>query len=259
VSDGIRIGLIVPSSNTTMETELPSLLRAREQARPAERFTFHSSRVRMRHVTPEELAAMNERTETAATELADMHPDVVATACLIAIMAQGQGSHCAAEGQIAETLAREGAPAPVVSSAGALISALHALQARRVAVLTPYMKPLTEKVVAYLADAGVEVHDAISLEVADNRAVAALDPRDLLQHWRKLDLTRCQALVVSCCVQMRSLEVVEAIEAEAGIPTLSAATATAWAILEALGRDAVAPRAGALLAARDELALAGSR
>jgi maleate isomerase len=54
-----RIGQIVPSSNTTMETEIPAMLRAREAIRPAERFTFHSSRMRMHKVTKEELTAMN--------------------------------------------------------------------------------------------------------------------------------------------------------------------------------------------------------
>lgn len=49
-----RIGQIVPSSNVTMETEIPALLRAREMIAP-ERFTFHSSRMRMKHVTKEEL------------------------------------------------------------------------------------------------------------------------------------------------------------------------------------------------------------
>jgi maleate isomerase len=53
-----RIGQIVPSSNTTMETEIPAILRAREAVEP-ERFTFHSSRMRMKKVTKEELAAMD--------------------------------------------------------------------------------------------------------------------------------------------------------------------------------------------------------
>ena len=47
-----RIGQIVPSSNTTMETEIPAMLRARETVEP-ERFTFHSSRMRMKKVTKE--------------------------------------------------------------------------------------------------------------------------------------------------------------------------------------------------------------
>ena len=41
MSANYRVGMIVPSSNTTMETEIPAMLRAREEIRP-ERFTFHS-------------------------------------------------------------------------------------------------------------------------------------------------------------------------------------------------------------------------
>jgi len=243
-----RIGLIVPSSNTTMETELPALLRRREALRPQEAFTFHAARMRMRQVTPEELAAMNAQTERAAAELADLRPDAVATACLVAIMAQGTGFHCTAEQQIATVLAAEGAQAPVVSSAGALVAALGALGARRVAIVTPYMKPLTARVAAYIEAEGVEVHDALSLEVADNRAVAALDPAGLLEHWRRLDLSGCDALVLSACVQMPSLPVLAEVERACGLPTLSAATATAWALLRALEIEPVAPDAGALLA-----------
>ena len=81
-----RIGLLVPSSNTTIETELPALLRARERMRPEDTFSFHSARVRMADVTREALRAMNEETERATAELADLRPDVVATACLVAIM-----------------------------------------------------------------------------------------------------------------------------------------------------------------------------
>jgi maleate isomerase len=247
-----RIGLLVPSSNTTMETEVPALLRARERVRPEEIFSFHSARLRMQDVTPEGLRAMNDETERAATELADLRPDVVATACLVAIMARGPGSHLAAEGEIASVLEREHAAAPVVSSAGALVDALHALGARRIGIVAPYLEELTRMVVAYIEDAGIEVADAISLEVPDNRAVAALDPRGLEEQWQRLDLSGCDVLVLSACVQMRSLEVLEEVERRSGLPTLSAATATTWAILRALDLEPVAPGAGALLRAAPE-------
>jgi maleate isomerase len=247
-----RVGLLVPSSNTTMETEVPALLRARERVRPDDTFTFHSARLRMEDVTLEGLRAMNDETERATTELADLRPGVVATACLVAIMAQGPGSHRAAEAEIAATLDRERSPAPVVSSAGALVDALHELGARRIGLVAPYLEELTRLVVAYFEDAGIEVADAISLEVPDNRAVAALDPRDLEEHWQRLDLRGCDALVLSACVQMRSLEVLEAVERRSELPTVSAATATTWAILRALDLEPVAPAAGALLRAAHE-------
>lgn len=242
-----RVGMIVPSSNTTMEREVPALLRGRERERPQDAFTFHGSRLRMQHVTPEELRAMNAQTERATTELADLRPDVVATACLVAIMAQGPRHHCVVQAEIESILEREHAAAPVVSSAGALVDALQVLGARRIAMVTPYLKELTRLVAGYIDDAGIEVRDALSLEVSDNRAVAALDPEELKTHWKRLDLRDCDALVLSACVQMPSLAAIEEVERHSGLPTLSAATATTWAILRALNLEPVAPGAGELL------------
>jgi maleate isomerase len=239
--------MIVPSSNLTMETELPRMLRAREAAYPEDRFVLHSSRMRMKQVTADELQAMNAQTERAAAELADARPDAVATACLVAIMAQGPGHHCTAERQIADVLRAEGAPAPVVSSAGALLEGIAALGARRVAIITPYLKPLTGRVVEYIEDAGTEVVDALSLEVADNLAVGRLDSQDLTEHWRRLDLSRADALVVSACVQMPSLEAIPAVERACGLPVLSAATATTYRLLGELGLEPTVPDAGRLL------------
>jgi len=249
-----HIGMIVPSSNLTMETELPRMLDARTALHPQDRFVFHASRMRMQHVTPEQLKAMNAQTERASCELADARPDVVVTACLVALMAQGPGFHCRAEDEITAVLRGQGVPAPVISSAGALLSGIRALGARRVAILTPYMQPLTTLVAEYLEDAGIEVVDALSLEVPDNLAVARLDPADLLEHWRRLDLRRADALVLSACVQMPSLAALQPVEDAAGLPVLSAASATTHQLLLALGLDPVVPDAGALLSGR---ALAG--
>jgi hypothetical protein len=79
-----RIGQIVPSSNTTMETEIPAMLTARQQIRPDERFTFHSSRMRMKKVVKEELAAMDAEPDRCAVELSD------ATACVRRLGAVGE-------------------------------------------------------------------------------------------------------------------------------------------------------------------------
>lgn len=109
------------------------------------------------------------------------------------------------------------------------------------------MKPLTRLVVDYIEDAGVEVVDALSLEVPDNLAVARLDPADLREHWKRLDLSRADALVLSACVQMPSLASVQAVEDAAGLPVLTAATATAYRILTELNLPPVVPGAGSLL------------
>src|SRR5437879_227659 len=121
-----RIGQIVPSSNTTMETEIPSMLHAREASEP-ERFTFHSSRMRMKKVTKEELEAMDADSGRCAAELVDARVDVLGYACLVAIMSMGKGYHRDSEARLHEISVKEGYPTPVVTSAGALIAGLKAL------------------------------------------------------------------------------------------------------------------------------------
>jgi maleate isomerase len=245
MSQNRRVGLIVPSSNTTMETEIPVLLRRQDGDAT---FTFHSSRMRMQEVTKEELTVMDAESDRCALELSDARCDVLAYACLVAIMAQGGGYHTISQKRLAAVADANGGPAPVISSAGALVDALDHLGARRTAIITPYMKPLTALVADYIQDSGVEVVDRISLEVADNLAVGCLDPVDLPAHARRLDLTGVDAVVLSACVQMPSLQVVQAVEDELGLPVVTAATATARSILLAIGMTPRVPEAGRLLA-----------
>jgi maleate isomerase len=242
-----RLGLVVPSSNTTMETEIPAMLRARELHLP-ERFTFHSSRMRMKHVTPEELRAMDEQSLRCAAELGDARIDAVAYACLVAIMAQGAGYHCVSQEKISRVLLETtGGQVPVVTSAGALIEALQHLGAKRISVITPYMKPLTELVCNYIAAAGIEIHDALSLEVSDNLQVGRLPQGRLPELARQVDTRGVDALVLSACVQMPSLQAVPEVQKQFDIPVLSAATATVWRLLGVLGLEQTVPQAGRLL------------
>jgi maleate isomerase len=244
-----RVGLIVPSSNTTMETEIPEMLRRRSQIEP-ESFTFHSSRVRMQQVTKEELTRMVCDSDRCALELSDARVDVIAYACLVAIMSQGAGFHEQSERRLAEVAAENGGAAPVVSSAGALVRGIRALGVSRVAIVTPYMKPLTALVIEYLNDAGIEVVDSISLEIPNNLEVGAHDPERLPEIAGRLDLSSAEALVLSACVQMRSLASIQKAEDALGLPVLSASVATAYEVLERLGLKPVVPDAGALLSGR---------
>src|SRR5262249_55580193 len=71
--DGAKVGLIVPSVNTTTEPEFAWI------APP--RISFHAARVFMNVTTPEALRAMNREMRRAAELLATLSPDVVAYAC----------------------------------------------------------------------------------------------------------------------------------------------------------------------------------
>lgn len=243
----IRIGQIVPSSNTTMETEVPAMLRAREALHP-ERFTFHGSRMRMHRVTPEELQAMNREGLRCAAELSDARVDVMSTACLVAIMAQGLGYHREVEADLTRVVAENGASSRVMTSAGALIHGLRSLGAKKIALLAPYMRPLTDRVVAYIEHEGIEVQDRICFEIPDNLQVGRRDPMQLLEDVQRLNVANVDVVVLSACVQMPSMPALQAAQDRLGIRVTSTAACTVRNMLDLLDLAGPIPGFGAVLA-----------
>lgn len=242
-----RVGMIVPSSNTTMEVEIPELLR-RQQAAGGERFSFHSARLRLQQVTPEALQRMNEAADGAVDMLCDAQVDAIVYACLVAVMAGGRRGILQAQAQLAaRAAATDRTPPAVVTSAGALVAALEHLNATRITMITPYRKQLTARVSATLAECGIDVVQSRSLEVVDNLQVGRLDPQKLLALASQLDFSGSDALVLSACVQMPSLDVIEEAEQRFGLPVVSAATASAFDLLARLGIEPQIACAGTLL------------
>jgi maleate isomerase len=244
-----RIGQIVPSSNTTMETEIPALFHARERIAP-EQFTFHSSRMRMKKVTKEELAAMDADSDRCALELSDARVDVLGYACLVAIMSMGNGYHRVSEERLHQRTVANSAPAPVVTSAGALIEGIKVLGAKTISFVCPYMEPLAKLVVDYIEAEGIKVKDRVALCVPDNLAVGVLDPLQLVEIYKRLDLAGVDALVLSACVQMPSLAAVPIVEQQVGIPVISSSICTTYSMLKRLDLATEIPDAGTLLSGR---------
>lgn len=253
-----RIGLIVPSSNTTMETEIPELLRRHSELNGTQ-WTFHSSRARLHTVDLESLACMVNDGERCVAEVTDADVDVIAYACLVALMSRGAGAHVATEKRFGEVAAesRKNREIPIVSSAGALVRTLRELGLHRVAIVAPYMPNLTKLVIDYIQSAGIAVVDSISLSVADNLMVGRLDPAALPGYASRLNLSAADGIVLSACVQMPSLSSVQRVQDQTGLPVVTAATATTREILRAMGFEPRIPNAGAALAgdaARQEAA-----
>jgi maleate isomerase len=230
-----------------MERELPRMFQARERVRP-ERFTFHSSRMRMRHVNRAELQQMDAASVRCAVELADAQVDAIAYACLVAIMSMGHGYHRDSERRLASAIAAEGMRVPVITSAGALVYGIRKLGVDAVSILMPYEPALADSVVSYIQSEGVRVVDSIAMGISDNLAVGRRDPLALLEDVQRLNTAGAGAVVLSACVQMPSLDAIVPAEDRLGMPVISAATATVRCLLDALDLEPIAPGAGALLA-----------
>ena len=182
-----------------------------------------------------------------AAELADARVDVMGYACLVAIMSMGLGYHRESEDRLGRTADSAGGPAPIVTSAGALIEGLQRLNAKTVSIVTPYMRPLTNLVVDYIENEGINVVDSIALEIPDNLEVGRRDPMLLLEDVERLNIEGVDAVVLSACVQMPSLAAIERVEDKLGLPVTSAAVCTTRRMLESLSLEPTAPGGGALL------------
>ncbi|MEX3950753.1 Asp/Glu racemase [Paraburkholderia sp. EG287B] len=245
-----RIGQIVPSSNITMEKEIPAMFASYMSDHPEHTFTFHSSRVRMHKVVADELERMNRDMGRCAVELADARVDVLSTACLVAIMCMGHGYHRAAAQALREAIDANVARPVVMTSAGALVDELKSFGAKRIALMAPYSDALTRRVVEYIEAEGIEVQDAINFSIEDNLEVGARDPLKLLDDVKRLNTRGVDTVVLSACVQMPSLPALQLAQRELGVPVTSTAACTVRQMLRLLGLQPQLQGAGAYLGDR---------
>ena len=225
----LRVGLIVPSSNVTMETEIPLYLKSHFSSK-ASSITFHSSRTRMKKVTPEELQEMATDSKRCALEIADARVDVVAHACLVATMFMGGGAHRRLEETLKRLIFAESISVPVVTSAGAIVRTLKKMNAKKIAFVAPYQPDLSDVVETYLSKEGFQVIRSISLSEPDNHRVAKLNEKELVNHVLGIDCGSLDAVIASACVQMPSLNALGVLVNHLETPVLSASLCTAMEI-----------------------------
>jgi maleate isomerase len=221
------------------------------QRKPLKYIGFEGRGLQVRDcLHPADLAAL------LAHQLADAQCDVQAYACLVAVMVQGPRAHEAVAVRLRSATAESGFESPIVTSAGALVDEIKLAGYTKVSLIAPYLPELTATVVRYIEEsAGVEVVDAISLGVSDNCEVGRL-PQANLVHIAdtRLNVTGVDAVILSSCVQMPSLNALVEAETRIGLPCLSAAAATSRSILRSLNLDPGIPGFGSFLAQPEEVA-----
>lgn len=114
-----RIGLVVPSSNTTNEPEFAGAL--------PDGVSLHAARMRLAGVAADALSAMADDAERCADLLATADVDVVAYGCTTGSLVDGPGHD-----EAIETRLEEVAGVPAVATAASVRRALDALGAEAV-------------------------------------------------------------------------------------------------------------------------------
>ncbi|MEV6695768.1 aspartate/glutamate racemase family protein [Streptomyces sp. NPDC051453] len=179
------------------------------------------------------LVSEHETLGEAVRALSAAEPEVLAYACTSGSFVGG----IAGERAMCEAMFRSG-ERPSVTTSGALLEALDELGARRIALVTPYTRSVTESLEEYLAEAGITVTGRAFLGLT--RHIWKVPYRDVADMARGAARLDADALFISC-TNLPTYDVIPQLEAELRIPVISANQVTVWAALRRLGTRAVGP------------------
>ena len=241
-----RIGLLVPSFNTTMETEFWRIA--------PEGVSVHSARIAGgRHGTPEELRGMEAASKQAARDIAMVEPDVVVYGCTSGSFFEGPEWNRKICDQLSEI-----AKAPAVTTAGAMAAALMAGGHGKVDVVTPYVELTNERLRHFLRAHDIEVVTLGTFDMLDMFDHAKIEPGEIYRKVREITTPKSEAVFVAC-TQLRAMEVLDNLERDLGKPVYSAIQATAWQAYQAMGIDPGVTDCGSLLRKLSEPGVTESR
>jgi len=241
-----RIGLLVPSTNTTMETEFWRIA--------PEGVSVHSARIAGgRHGTPEELRGMEAASKQAARDIAMVEPDVVVYGCTSGSFFEGPEWNRKICDQLSEI-----AKAPAVTTAGAMAAALMAGGHSKVDVVTPYVELTNERLRHFLRAHDIEVVTLGTFDMLDMFDHAKIEPGEIYRKVREITTPKSEAVFVAC-TQLRAMAVLDNLERDLGKPVYSAIQATAWQAYQAMGIDPGVTDCGSLLRKLSEPGVTESR
>lgn len=216
-----RIGLILPSTNTVMESELSRMV--------PEGISVHTTRVKLTATNPEGLKAMSVNAERAVDELESCLSDVMIYGCTSGSFLQGMEW----EEQFRARL-QSLASAKILTTSYACRLALEAMGRRKVAIATPYIDSLNEAAKGYFTAAGYEIVNlqGLGIEVASN---IGKNPPHISYRLGKEVVTPETELLFLSCTGLRTMEIVERLEQDLGIPVITSNGASLWAAMRAHG------------------------
>ncbi|MBM4407108.1 MAG: hypothetical protein FJ038_00570 [Chloroflexi bacterium] len=173
------------------------------------------------------LAENGDIEEAARRLLVRKSPDVIGYFCTTVSFVRGLGGDEDISRRVTE---KTGLPATTTSTA--MVAGLRQIGARRVAVASPYMPDVEQKLVEFLTAHGFEVVNSVALNLPLDHSIVAQE--DILGAARRADRPEADTVFISCTGQ-RLAHHLDAIEAQLGKPVLAANQVTAWHALTLIG------------------------
>jgi arylmalonate decarboxylase len=231
------VGVIVPPADAVVPPELPQLY--------GDRLDFIAEGLALGRLTPQGYDEVIDKVAAAARRLVERG------ACAVALMGTSLSFYRgkAFNQQLVRTM-MDATGVPVTTMSNAIVEALHAVGAHRLAVATAYTAPVNERLRDFLQQSGFEVLTLQSLDLVEVHDVHAVGDDELMALGRRAGTSApgADGLLISCG-GLRTLPVELPLERSLGVPVVSSAVAGAWAAARLAGHAGRVAGATRLLAA----------
>ncbi len=221
-----RIGLVVPFSNTNLESDLFMLRPQGVSLHVMRAGGYDLDKVpdseQMRKFA---LASLDEM----ISSLSAARPDVILYGCTSATLAHGPGFDREFAKRITDM-----SGVPAVTAASALVEALEALKVKHIAFSSPYIEQLNQEAISFLEHCGIQtVSSAYVGSDLGNYGQGELTPDEVYELGCRADHPKAETIVLSC-TDMRSVEAVEALERDLRKPVVASNQALLFAAVRRL-------------------------
>lgn len=229
-----KIGLVIPSNNTVIEPEFWSM-------RPPG-VTIHSARILSHGNTPDGIVQMEKSAARAVQELHAGQMDVLAYACLATSLVKGREWTADVVSRIEQDTGRR-----ATTAATAMVDALHAIGASRVALAAPYPDRINDLLAPFFRSFGLSVMSVRSLRVENSLELWRIPPDAVFDLARSVDTGDADAVCI-VATDFPTVSIIEDLEREFRKPVVTTNQALMWHCMKLLGLQEPIAGVGRLLA-----------
>ena len=227
-----RIGLIIPSSASTIEPEFYKMV--------PEGVSVHTSRILLTEMTPENILGMSKHATRAAKELKTAGADILIFGCTAGTFLKGLQY----DSKIISNLEKE-TSIPTITTSTAALEALRICQIKNVTVATPYVDKINATLKTFLEESGFRVIKIQGLGLGERKKVFPLSELEIsnigiqepylsYKLVRRIFTNDADGFFISC-TNLRTVEIIKMLEDDLGRPVISSNQASLAIALKRLG------------------------
>ena len=219
-----RIGLITLASDFRIEKDFNDIIYGKD-------IDLYSNRINCYNpLTNETLKKMaDDIPEVTKNILPDQKLDCVAYGCTSGTIAAGYQS-------IYEKVNLAKPNTKVTTPITSAINALKTLKINKVSIFTPYTDEINQSVINYFKNEKIEISELSYFDIASDLDIGKVDPQHLFDVLIKQDLSKSDALFVSCTA-LPVLSIINDIEKKLGKVILSSNQTLIWDTLKQINNQ----------------------